>query len=227
MNGLTRKNFSETLEDRQQKLSDLVLAKKLGLSVPETIVTMDPRKSRNFVKKHGGQVVFRDFSSRRVILKNKIHTYGVELVKTSSPQWKNISLAPTVLQQYVEKDVEYRVVIVGKQCFVCEINSQAGKASAADWRAYEFDKVSFLKGELPSSLKKALVKFAAIRGFEVCTMDLVKSSRKSNLKNISRSPKKSKADNYYFLEMNRPGSWVFVEALTGASISDSIIRRLR
>ncbi len=198
----------ELYESSQQKLSDIILAKELGIKTPETIVTMEPQEAKRFVIKHKGQVIFRDFSTRRVRTKNNIQTFKIDFVKPNSKTWKFIAASPTVLQQYIDKETEFRVVMVGKTCFACEIDSQSGVKSKKDWRAYEFDKVSFKKGALPINLQKKLSAFAKLRGFKLCTFDLIKDHK----------------GDYYFLEMNRPGSWLFVEALTGLPITDAIIK---
>lgn len=201
----------ELYESSQQKLSDLVLAQELGIKTPDTIVTMNPVEAKKFVAAHDGQVIFRDYSVRRVHTKKRVETFRIDFVKPKSKTWKLIAASPTVLQQYVSKKYEYRVVVVGNECFVCEIDSQKGEKSKKDWRAYEFEKVSFKTGSLPVNLQKKLVAFAKLRGFKLCTFDLIMDVK----------------GDFYFLEMNRPGSWLFVEAFTGLPISAAIIKLIR
>lgn len=202
-------DVSELYESSQNKLSDLVLAEKLGIKTPETILTMEPKEAKAFLKRHKERVIFREFSSRRLHRKNKILTFRVDFVK--SKQLAAVTTSPIVLQEYIEKKFEYRVVVVGKKAFACQINSQAGSAKAKkDWRHYEFEKVSFTKANLPSNIIQKLLAIAEARGLKVSSFDLI------------QSPK----GDFYFLEMNRPGAWLFVEALTGHEITRSIAQLL-
>lgn len=197
-------------ESSQDKFSDLLLAKELGLKVPDTIMTMDPRVAKNFYKKHKGRVIFREFSVRRVHQNNRLNTFKVEFVKPTSKTWRSILASPTVFQQYVEKQCEYRAVVISKKVFACQINSQRGVKSKMDWRYYETDKVDFQPGQLPANVEKKLVRFTQDQGLQMASFDLIKT----------------KKGDFYFLEMNRPGSWLFIEAFTGLPITGYLLGRL-
>lgn len=201
---------SEMYESSQQKLSDLIVASRLGIKTPDTIVTMCGKEARKFISKYKGNVVFREYATRRVHKRGRLHTFKIDFVNSKTKTFSSIANSPTVLQQYIEKNCEYRVVVVGSRLFVCEIDSQSGEKSKKDWRAYEFEKVSFKSGSLPNNLAIKLVEFARVRGFKFCSFDIIKD----------------KKGDYYFLEMNRPGAWLFVEAITGLNISDQVIRIL-
>lgn len=200
----------ELYESSQDKFADLILAREMGLKVPDTIMTMDPALAKKFYKKHKGKVIFREFSVRRVHKNGKLNTFKIEFIKPSAKTWSSILASPTVFQQYVEKDCEYRVVVISKKVFVCEIESQKGDKSRMDWRYYETDKVDFKPGKLPSNIESKLIKFTQERGLSMASFDLIKD----------------KKGDFYFLEMNRPGSWLFIEAFTGLPITGYLLGRL-
>lgn len=193
-------------EDAQLKFSDLRLAKSLGLVVPDTILTSDVKRAKKFIKAHGGAVVFREFGVRRVQQKNKVTTFAIEPGRFE--KLSTLKNSPCVFQQYVQKQSEFRVMYVDGEFFVCEIDSQKGELSKLDWRAYEYDKVKFTKSELPKPVLSKLAALAKQRGLLCASFDLAKNDR----------------NQIVFFEMNRPGAWLFVEALTGLPITDAVLQ---
>lgn len=192
-------------EDSQQRFSDLKLAKELGIVVPQTILTSDPKRAKQFIQSNGGAVVFREFGVRRVQSKGVVTTFAIEpdrLEKLSS-----VKNSPCVFQEYVQKRCEYRAVYIDGKFFVCEIDSQSGALSKFDWRAYEYDKVKFSKSDLPKPILNKLAQLAKSRGLIAASFDLARNSK----------------NQIVFFEMNRPGAWLFVEALTGLPITDAAI----
>jgi hypothetical protein len=198
---------AQLYESSQDKFSDLILANKLGLKVPDTLMTMNPKTAGQFAKKHKGKAIFREYAVRRIHKAGKLKTFKIEFVKPNGKSWKSILASPTVFQQFIEKKREYRAVVVSKKVFVSEINAESGSKSYMDWRYYETDKVEFLPGRIPKNVEAKLLKFVKARGLKIACVDLVEDQR----------------GNFYFLEMNRPGSWLFIEALTGLPITGYLI----
>lgn len=75
-----------------------------------------------------------------------------------------------------------------------------------DWRNYDFKLMTFANTELPASVRKALMDLAQIRGLHFTGIDLIHSE----------------SGDYYFLEMNRPGAWGFIESLSDLRIGETI-----
>lgn len=159
-------------EDAQNRLSDLILAKDLGLLVPETILTSDVDRVKKFFKKHDGAVVYREFGIRRVQKGGRVHTFAIDPDRVE--RLTSIKNSPCVFQQYIQKRSEFRVVYVDGKFFVCEIDSQKGKLSKFDWRAYEYDSVRFTKSTLPNAILKKLASIAKSRGLCAASFDLAR-----------------------------------------------------
>ena len=197
-------------DSAQRKLKELVQAQELGLSVPETLATNSANEAQRFYKKHDGLVLYRDFDTRLVIEGNTKKTFDVGLMN-EPVDWGSVEDTPCVFQKFVKKEYDIRVVVVGKKAFACKIFSQDSRKTKSDWRNYDFGAVRYEKTSLPKDLK------APIR----------KLMKKSNLEMASFDFVVDKKSRHYFLEMNRPGTWLFIEALSGLEISKTIADHLK
>jgi glutathione synthase/RimK-type ligase-like ATP-grasp enzyme len=116
-----------------------------------------------------------------------------------------------IFQEYIEKKYEYRVTIVGKEVYACLIDSQvAGGDTAVDWRNYDIPSTPHFAVKLESHLELKLVKLIHELGLTYGAIDLVESPN----------------GDFYFLEVNSMGQWLWIEDLTELPISMSIARHL-
>jgi len=64
--------------------------------------------------------------------------------------------------------------------------------------------------KLPTTIEKKLIQMQKKLGFQLASFDLVVDQK----------------NNFYVLEMNRPGQWLYMEALAGAPISKTLAANL-
>jgi hypothetical protein len=95
------------------------LIRAVGFDVPETLVTNDPDRVREFVARHG-RVVFKSISGIRSIVEE---VDGAALARLGDIRW-----CPVQFQAYVE-GVDVRVHVVGRRAFATRVASDA-----ADYR---------------------------------------------------------------------------------------------
>lgn len=111
--------------------------------------------------------------------------------------------SPVLLQKMISKDADLRIVVTPKEIFAFKIQSDR-----LDWRSSVLEsQISQIK--LDRSFQKKIRQLAKSVGLEQTCVDAVMKGRE-----------------IYFLEINRPGAWFFLEALTGTPITKSLAQSL-
>ncbi len=199
---------SQMRYESQNKFGELVVAQKLGIKVPKMIYTNDPREAQKFLKntpsiiKESGLKFFEDSKGNIQIFKSK-------KIEFNNKKISDIQSSPCFFQEFINKKFDIRSTIVGKKVLSVKIQSQDNKKSASDWRGNEH-LTPMSSFELPAALEKKLIQLQKILGFELSSFDLVVDDK----------------NNYFLLEMNRPGQWLFMEALAGVPISKTLASNL-
>ena len=174
-------------------------AKKIGLKLPQTLVTNKPDDARNFINAHGiGRVVFKAFLAStdawretRLVLQEDVER--LELVR----------FAPVIFQEYIE-GVDLRITIIGDQVFSAEIDAQ--KTSYPVDMRMVIGETEIQVVKLPKKIEQGLRQLQLSLGLKYGAIDM------------RRTPN----GEYYFLEVNPAGQWLFVERGTGLPISQAM-----
>lgn len=192
--------------EAQDRLGDLILARQKGLQVPEVFLTNQASAAKKRIKKDF--FIHRELGPKTLAEKGQQKTFLLKDVREFN--LNHLEMAPVFFQKYVQKKFEVRAYVIGRRVLACRIDSQKSKKSSQDWRNYDFDRVKFEAFTLPKKTEKALVAIAQSRGLKFCGIDLIYSTK----------------NEYVFLEMNRPGAWAFIEALSGLPIARELARIL-
>lgn len=190
-------------QEWQNKLSELTLAKRVGLAVPETLCTNDPELAHAFIEASpSGKILFREYSRAAPL-------FPLVLLdpKPTLAELATVRGAPCVFQRYVEKEFEVRAVLVGDQVFACRIDSQASERAAVDWRVYDNARVRWDRMTLPEYVQSALLKIGKALDLTLGSFDLIKSTD----------------GRYYFLEVNRPGATYWLLPFVGLDVAKETV----
>lgn len=192
--------------ESQNKFGELLLAKKLGFNIPKMIYSNDPREVRKFLKdkkailKESG---LRSFTNN----KNDKLIFDAKAVSADDKKLDTIQSTPCMFQEFIAKQYDIRAVVIGKKVLAAKIDSQKNKSALSDWRGSEH-LIPFTPYKIPKDLEKKLIRFTQHMGFSLANIDIVRGE-----------------DNrYYFLEMNRPGQWFFVESLSGIPVTKTLVK---
>lgn len=196
------------------KLHQLAVARSCGLEIPHTLVTQDEESARQFYFRFNGAILCKAISQSghvppdqdrggRVIYANCVEADAL-------PELGRVRSAPTLLQNYVEKDYELRVTIVGNKIFAAAIDSQRSARSKIDWRRYDIDHTPYYPYQLPQHVEHALLLMMRRLGLEYGAVDLIRS----------------RDGKYVFLEVNPGGQWGWIETMTGHPITEAIAKWL-
>lgn len=189
----------------QNKFGELLEAKKLGLNIPQMIYSNDPREIKKFllekksILKESGLKSFSDPKNNQMIFDSSV-------VSPEDRKLLRVQNTPCMFQEFIDKKYDLRVVVVGKKALAAKIESQKNTKSKSDWRGREH-LVPFKPYKLPQNIEKKLFKFMKDLDFKIANFDLVRGED----------------GKYYFLEMNRPGQWFFVEALSGIPVTKTLV----
>ena len=204
-------NPPAAVQSAQDKLAQLQQAEKLGLIIPRTLVTNDPQKLLEFYEACHGEMIIKTFTRLayqqdgrdHLILTNRVLAQHLE-------QIARVEVVPCLFQEYVPKDIEIRVTVVGRQVFAVEIHSQSSPVSQVDYRRYDLAHTLYRPHSLPPGIQSACLGMLDAYGLAFGAIDLI------------RRPDGA----YVFLEINANAQFLWVQDLTGLPVRQAIAERL-
>ena len=192
----------------RKKVYQLFLAKEAGFTTPKTIITNDPNRVREFYRECGGRIVFKAIQGELFDYGEK--SFSVPTTMITDKHLKNIDLVkhtPALFQEFIEKEYELRVTVVGDQIFPVKIEPLADISHAVDWRYPELmDKLSYSLVVLPESISAFCFHLLRQLRLSFGAFDFAVG----------------KNGELYFLEINPNGQWYWLEDRLGLLISDAI-----
>lgn len=197
------------IHDGQDKLMQLGLAGRLGFAVPATIVTNDPAEALAFWRAHGGRCVTKPVGTQSIQFSGLSRTFArftEPVTFRDVAALAAVRLAPTLLQAYVDKQVELRVTVVDDRVFAAEIDSQAAHHTRHDWRKYDRGATPYRVHAMPAEIAARCVAITRALGLRYGALDLVLAPD----------------GRYVFLEINPAGEYQWIEDRTGLPITDAI-----
>ena len=177
------------------KPAQLAVARRLGLTVPPTLVTNDPDEARSFVNDHD-QVIFK------TLRWTPYQRDGVPVTGWADPVAapeidERVALVPHLFQAVVDKTADLRVLVVGGEVFAVRIES-----GMLDWRK-DYSALSYRVVDLPDRVEKALLAYLDHFGLVSGSFDFAVGE----------------AGDLWWLELNPNGQWGWLEESTGLAMS--------
>ena len=178
---------------------------------PETLVTSNPDEAESFILNLKPKRVVYKTLSRPLIsdVGDEVRSvFTSEISEITTPMRSAIRVAPCLFQEYIEKDYELRITVVGNQVFAARIYSQEHEETKLDWRRDQH-KVT-LRHEvenLDPQLERMCINLTRSLGLTFGAIDMIVTPRQERV----------------FLEINPNGQWGWIEKLTGLPIADALI----
>lgn len=193
------------------KLQQLTLAKSIGFNVPKTLITNDANEVLEFIKSIN-QVSTKSLDEPNYQTDKHIFPlFNRRLKKEFIEQHQNnISICPTLFQEYIEKQSDVRVVVIGEKIFAFEIHSQENTLSIEDFRGVAPSQLRHELIALPYALEQMVFAFMKHQNLIYSSLDFVRS----------------KNGDYFFIENNANGQWLWLELNTSIKISEAFIKEL-
>ncbi len=210
-----------------RKPYNLLIAQQEGFTITNTTFTNDPVLAAHFVQENQAvalkpvNTLWLEFPTKDAkpiteeqMLKNENIDVNLKVFYTKKfqadeliPTLGDVRNAPVILQQYIPKDLELRVTVVGERVFPCAIYSQEQVGNQEDWRRQEIEKLRHEAFTLPDAIEKLCIQLLKRLNLDFGCIDLILTPE----------------GDYVFLEINPLGQWLWVEEKTGMPVGEAIV----
>ncbi len=194
------------------KLINLEIAKEVGLKIPASLITSDKGALQAFYNKYK-KIITKDLRAPIDIKTRNKHfvSTGVKIVSSQMIAKLNKTFIPIYVQNFIAKQYEVRVFVIGKQLFSMAIFSQNDKKTQIDYRNYNRQKPNrCVPVLLPKSIEKKIWCFMDRTDMNTGSIDLIVTPQ----------------NEYYFLEINPMGQFHWVSANCNYYIEEKIAKFL-
>lgn len=162
--------------NRENKISDLIIASQCGLSIPDTLVTQNKMFLKDFFNKHIGEIITKSLGgSIRFETSNEI-LWGKGTTKVTRADIDETSdyFLLSLFQENIEKEYEIRSFLFKKKFFSMAIFSQKDNKTSLDFRNYNHSFPNrMVPFKLPDKIEKKLLKFAEMTDLDTGSFDLI------------------------------------------------------
>jgi glutathione synthase/RimK-type ligase-like ATP-grasp enzyme len=198
-------SFPAFIRQASWKLDQLRRAAQLGFDVPRTLITTDPEAARAFLERCQGRMIYKVMTDPMLALHKAIRPDAPAPPRPRAARTTLISLDNAALlesirsahcqfQEYIPKQVELRVTVIGDEVFAAAIHSQDHPKTSIDWRHYEIQ-IPYRKTSLPPEIAERCLQFVRSYRLNFSAIDLILTPD----------------GRYVFLENNPNGQFMFVE----------------
>lgn len=156
----------------EAKLEQLQRAKQLGFGVPDTLVSNDPERLREFWFAHSEGVICKPLRTGRVEGADGDRLLFTSEVSLDALAALSSGFAPTMFQALVPKAFDIRITVIGSDLFGVSIDSQSDPGALVDWRR-RGAALRHRVHELPSDIADLCVALVRSYGLRFGAIDLV------------------------------------------------------
>lgn len=211
--GIRWVNHPLAVSGASYKPEQLARAKRMGLAVPDTLITTAPQEAADFCAEHGWRVVAKPVGHGEILgataAEDRI-VYTNRVPREAASRLDRVADCPTLFQREIAKDVDVRVTVVEREVIAVALHSQERAVSTVDCRRDNMAGMRYSVITLPLELATALADLVASYGLIYAALDLVRDHD----------------GRYWFLELNPAGQWAWLEQVADAPISAALIRCL-
>jgi glutathione synthase/RimK-type ligase-like ATP-grasp enzyme len=191
-------------EVAHHKPYQLAVARFVGLTIPDTLITNDPTTAREFVERLGADnLIYKTFLAQEQNWRETRRLTEAELAILD-----DVRMAPVIFQEFVEGVSDLRITIFGEEIHATEI-VKPPNAYRFDYRM-EIDRVTMRPTALPTELEERLLALMRALGLKYGAIDMIRTAD----------------DRFLFLEVNPSGEFLFVEQRSGQPLADAMARLL-
>jgi glutathione synthase/RimK-type ligase-like ATP-grasp enzyme len=182
----------------ESKPFQLMMAKRAGFQIPETVITNNSSVIREFVERDGMKLLAKPFSP--VVWKGVERDYVTRsaVVESSDlPENELLQACPMIFQAYVEKSYEVRITCFGDLPVAVRLNSQEIPGARVDWRAVSPTRLGVDRIALPDRVTDACVRLLRSLDLAFGCIDMIVTPN----------------NDWVFLEVNQMGQFLWVEEI--------------
>ena len=184
-------------ENENYKIQHLLLAKSVGMLIPNTLITTKKEELLDFYFENNHSIITKDirYSIKINGTESKLVSGGTSIVSLKMIEKMEHSFSLSLFQNRIEKTYEARVFFFNERLYCMAILSQNDDKTSLDYRNYNREKPNrCIPLRLPFEIKTKVIEFI----------------RKSNLRTGSIDIIIDKHNQYFFLEVNPQGQFDWV-----------------
>ena len=186
----------------------LFQAHNIGMKIPDTKITNNPSSASKLFL-NNPRVIYK--TRANYVFPPDEYIFTTELSKADILKFPaRIQRAPGIFQEYIEKDFELRVTVIGDTIFSTKINSQNNSKTKIDWRKSQIEPGMYEPYKLDNKTSSKVLEFHQSSGLIYGAYDFVVPPEAEPI----------------FLECNPAGQWLWIEEFTKQGISESLANTL-
>lgn len=190
----------------ENKYYQMELAREIGFSMPDMVVSNRKQVLTDFARLHGRVVLKLMAQEIYVAGEHEFRGFYTNIITEEDLRsFAETGENPVVLQKYVDKSYEVRYTVVGDSHFVCKIDSQKSDRTKYDWRRYDIPHTPHVQITAPETVRAQVTEMLSRLGLEFGAFDFIVTPE----------------NQWVFLEVNCMGQWLWIEQLAGLRISDA------
>ncbi len=189
-------------EAAHRKGYQLAIANRMGMLAPETHITNSVKQAQRFIA-GGKKLIYKPFGGT-VSEWRETRVVGEKEIENIA----KVRHAPLIFQEFIP-GVDYRVTVVGDRIFPAAIDARKG-SYPVDFRI-NTSGVQISEATLPDEINTQILQLMKQLNLNYGAIDFRRHDETGE---------------FYFLEINPAGQWLFVEDQTGQPISRTIAEYL-
>lgn len=182
------------------------------MQCPSYVVSNDVNVLKEFADSHS-YVVLKPLHELTTCFELDGKNYSIYVKKFTCDQlaelFEDRPLSPVVLQQYVSKQCDVRVTVIGTKIFAVAIRPPEEDNEIIDFRPRCLE-LKHEVVEFPEELRKSVLSYMEIMGLNFAAFDFAMDYD----------------GRWHFLECNPNGQWLWLEVLTGLPLVETLARHL-
>lgn len=198
------------IREAENKLYQLLLAKKLGFRIPNSIMTTDYKGAFDFYISNSSNCIIKPIKSGLINEPKNDKVVFTSKIEKFPEVTGSIQNCPSFIQEHIKKRSDIRVTVVGNKIFSTEILSQENEDTIVDWRRGE-NVLKHHKTILPAEVEGKCRELVSTLNLKFGAIDFILDEN----------------GNYIFLEINPNGQWAWIEYQTDYPISKEIVEILK
>lgn len=189
-------NSIEAARSVNSKLLQLKVASQVGLTIPDTLISNNPKHIKDFINSHQKGTIYKTLHPTFWITSEEYRlTYTNEVNSDLLPMDSVLQSTPGIFQSKIRKAYELRVTYFGDRHIAVKLNSQEHPKGVMDWRFVPTHELHIEEYQLPHHINQQCL--ALMKQFNIvfACFDFIVTPDKQ----------------YYFLEVNEQGQFLWIE----------------
>ena len=186
----------------ENKIYQLLYAIKKGIEIPVSYIGNSNTACSDFFKRSS---IIKPLTTGKILCANYAEMYPTSLFNSFDEDFDDIALTPVYLQDYIDKQYEVRITVVGHDIFTVRIDTN----NKIDWRS-DYKNVHYQIIDIPLEIKQQCFNMLTDFDLSFGIFDYVVTPK----------------NRWVFLEINPNGQWLWLEEELNLNISEKIISHL-